>query len=67
MNWGRYMITIENLNYRHKNCNKSNLENLYVDFKPGIVNVIIGKNGSGKTTLFDYKCYPKTRRNQRCT
>ncbi|SYX83107.1 ABC-2 type transport system ATP-binding protein [Paenibacillus alvei] len=53
MNWGRYMITIENLNYRHKNCNKSNLENVNVDFKPGIVNVIIGKNGSGKTTLFD--------------
>ncbi|WP_267933867.1 AAA family ATPase [Paenibacillus profundus] len=47
------MIKIQNLSYRHKGCSKYHLENLSVEFKPGTVNVIIGKNGSGKTTLFD--------------
>ncbi|MDR0267852.1 ATP-binding cassette domain-containing protein [Paenibacillus sp.] len=47
------MISIKNLNFSYKGSNRANINNLTVDFKPGTINVLIGKNGSGKTTLFD--------------
>lgn len=47
------MISIRNLNFSYKGSKKKNIDNLSIDFKPGTINVLIGKNGSGKTTLFD--------------
>lgn len=43
------MISVKNISYQIEG--KSLLNNISVDFMPGIINLIIGPNGAGKSTL----------------
>lgn len=48
---GKVGVRLENLSYKYPDNNKSTLNSLTFDFKPGTSTAIIGETGAGKSTL----------------
>lgn len=48
---GKVGVRLEKLSYKYPDNNKSTLETLTYDFKPGTSTAIMGETGAGKSTL----------------
>lgn len=50
------MLKLKNVSYTYRNSDLKVLDNINIEFKKSVVNVMLGLNGAGKTTLFDLIC-----------